>query len=142
VPFTSHALDAGAFDVLPKPFRREHLIASLCQALRAHTLARDIRAADERLVRVQRRLDEGKATVSTLRRKAAKLVNPVVVEAVILHSRAMAASEHAKGLLDAMHQWRHFLRDALRMVEENARHVALTRARAGGYGDFIHCAGR
>jgi DNA-binding NtrC family response regulator len=35
----SHAFDAGAFDVLPKPFRRESLIATLCQALQAHRIS-------------------------------------------------------------------------------------------------------
>jgi two-component system C4-dicarboxylate transport response regulator DctD len=55
----SRAFDAGAFDVLPKPFRRESLIATFCEALRAHGISRDIEALDQRLLRLQERAPSG-----------------------------------------------------------------------------------
>ena len=123
----SRAFDAGAFDVLPKPFRRESLIATLCQALQAHRISRDIAALDRRLIRLQERVAMGTSEIVSLRRRAAQLLNPVVLEAVMLYSRPVGTIHHSKKLIQDFEQRRRALRQALRALKDDARRAALIR---------------
>jgi DNA-binding NtrC family response regulator len=127
VPLAERAFGAGAFDVLPKPFRRETLVASLCQALRAQDLARDIDAADQRVRRLQHHVWTLNTELTSLGRQAVRLLNPAIAEAVILHSRALAARNHAKASIEQLRKRRAVLRDALRAVRERAYRDAWVR---------------
>src|SRR5678815_2691072 len=49
----TQALDAGAFDFVPKPFDRKDLVATLELAVSSYRLARDIKAAQQRIDRIR-----------------------------------------------------------------------------------------
>ena len=132
VSLAERAFGAGAFDVLPKPFGRETLVASLCQALRAQDLARVIDATDQRIRRLQRHLCTVDSELTTLTRQAVGLLNPAVAEAAILHSRALAARNHAKASIEEIQKRRILLRQALHAVRESACRAAWVRVRGLG----------
>lgn len=132
VTLAERAFGAGAFDMLPKPVRRETLVASLCQALRAQDLARDIDSADQRLRRLQHHLCAIKAELASLGRQAARLLNPAIAEAAILYSRAAAERRHAQSSIEELQRRRTVLRQALRAIRDNAYQAALVRVRGLG----------
>jgi len=132
VTLAERAFGAGAFDMLPKPVRRETLVASLCQALRAQDLARDIGSADERLRRLQHHLCAINAELASLGRQAARLLNPTIAEAAILYSRAAAERRHAQLSIEEFQRRRTVLRQALRAIRDNAYQAALVRVRGLG----------
>jgi DNA-binding NtrC family response regulator len=128
----SRAFAAGAFDVLPKPFRRESLIAILCQALQAHRISRDIEALDQRVLRLQERVATMQLEIASLQRRAARLLTPAVLEAVILHSRALSATHQSKRLIEEVERRKRALRQALKALRATARHAALIRLGIAG----------
>jgi len=132
VTLAERAFGAGVFDMLPKPFRRETLVASLCQALRARDLARDIDAADQRLGRLQHHLCTIDTELASLVRQAARLFNPAIADAAIRYSRAMAARNHTKSSIEELQRRRAALWQALRAVRDHAYHAALVRVRGLG----------
>jgi len=132
VGLVQRAFGAGVFDLLPKPFRRETLIASLFQALRAQGIRRDMYATDQRLVRVHHRLRRLESELTALRSQAVRLLNPRVAEAAILHSRALAGWNQSKALIEEIRKQRRVLRQALRAITESACREAWARVRGLG----------